>query len=118
MLPMAALWQYLVTLQDSKLQITKGISETTPSYSLRLHLLEVVDGGRGGPRLHSNQGEATLRGVVGHIHQAPTPVISEAILSGFREARPLVIGSDAEGHSEDRLTEDDTVLRLPPELLE
>lgn len=114
---MAALWQYLVTLQDSKLQITKRISETTPSYSLRLHLLEVADGGRG-PRLHSNQGDATLRGVVGHIHQAPTPVISEAILSGFRKARPLVIGSDAEGHSEDRLTEDDTVLRLPPELLE
>lgn len=59
MLPVAALWQYLVMLQDSKLQITKRISETTPGYSLRLHLLEVADGGRG-PRLHSNQEDATF----------------------------------------------------------
>lgn len=66
----------------------------------------------------SHQEDATFRGVVGHIHQAQTSVISEAILSGFRKARPLVIGSDAEGHPEDGLTEDDTVLHLAPGLSE
>lgn len=63
-----------------------------------------------------NQREATFGGVVGHTHQAPTSAISEAILSGFGKARPLVIASDAEGHSEDRLTEDDRALHLPAEL--
>lgn len=74
-----------------------------------LHLFEM----RQGPGSAASQ---LLAASLGHIHQAPTPVMSEAILSGFRKARPLVIGSDAQGRSEDGLTEDDTALHLPAEL--
>lgn len=54
----------------------------------------------------------------GRIDRAWTSVANEAILSGFRKARLPVIGSDADGESEDRLTEEDTALHLPHELVE
>lgn len=76
-----------------------------------------VDGGWGA-QLHNSRKGATFQPVVGRIDRAWTSVTNEAILSGFRKARLLVIGTDADGESEDRLTEEGTVLHLPLELVE
>lgn len=76
-----------------------------------------VDGGWGA-QIHNNRKGATFQHVAGRIDRAWTSVTNEAILSGFRKARLLVIGTDADGESEDRLTEEDTVLHLPHELVE
>lgn len=76
-----------------------------------------VHGGRGA-QLHNNRKGATFQHVAGRIDRAWTSVTNEAILSGFRKARLLVIGTDADGESEDRLTEEDTGLHLPHELVE
>ena len=57
---------------------------------------------------------ATFQQVLGWIDKAWTSVTTETILSGFRKAGIIV--SDAE--SDDSRPEEETALRLPPELAE